>query len=264
MRQIPWLPAIFAGVLTMGPAAAQTRQPQPSFTQQRMPFTQQPLPFHQTPWPYVPGKGWVPPGGTATSAFGQPIVGQDPGRTVTGTIITTPATGYGYGGGYWYPGWYPGWGSYGYPGYYYGGPAYSGPGAPLAYGSYLPQYVPQAAPPAGTFYAAPSGAAVRASGTQAAPTQTDNDRSKAALDVQAVMAKRGLRSGTVAAVRDAEVDVKLRIGGEQKTYTYRPEDVFFFRDGGDLTTGAITPKVLRAGDNVLVPDPDQKDQKDQK
>jgi hypothetical protein len=255
MRRRTWIPVALGVALGAGPAGAQSgragaRQTPAPFVQQPQAFQQTPRPFNQQPWSFVPGQGWMPPGGQVVSPFGL-----DMPRAVSGQIKITPPTG-GYGGGYWY---YPSYGYWGYPTYgyypgsgyvgYYSGPVYTP--TPRSYGTYLPQ----SGAGLGTRYVPPTRTATEDRRPREEERKPDREQVRISVRAEELMAQRPFRSGTVVRVREDELEVKLQLEGTEKTLTYPANEVFFFKSGGELTTATATRDTLKPGDRVMVPEP---------
>jgi hypothetical protein len=72
---------------------------------------------------------------------------------------------------------------------------------------------------------------------------------------QELSARRPVRSATVARVQDGAIGVRYQEGAQVRAAVYPPQEVFFFRAGGQLANAAAMPGQLKPGDPVLVPEP---------
>lgn len=191
--------------------------------------------------------------------FGQGLIPNGLGspQAITGRYTVNPGTG--YGGGYYYPGYgyNPGGVFYG-GGYYPVNPYYGGYGTPV----WSPPYYTgsQMYLPGGT--REQGGQETRTSRTERSSTvraSKDPEQAQISRRAEELMAKRPFRSGKVIRISDDGIEVEYQLDGKARKDTFLPKEVFFFRTNGDLATAATQPDVLKAGDRVLVPEPEQRD-----
>lgn len=69
---------------------------------------------------------------------------------------------------------------------------------------------------------------------------------------QEIMADRPMTEGEVMAIGATGVQVKVRVDGEYRTQRYPVNEVFFFKESGEIATAAILPSYVHLGDRVLV------------
>jgi len=70
-----------------------------------------------------------------------------------------------------------------------------------------------------------------------------------------VMEERPLREGTITSIGATGALVKFQADGKVQTQRFPMEEVFFFKDEGQLATAATDPGMVGVGTQVLIPEP---------